>query len=70
MQKAPEFLEDDWTIGQKVMITVGPFRGFEGVIYLIDREKRIVRVKIIIIGRPTPVELPFSYMQPISGTET
>lgn len=51
--------DDSWRIGQKIQITDGPFIGFEGVIYLIDRKERFVRVKVDFFTRPTPVEVPF-----------
>jgi transcription termination/antitermination protein NusG len=57
--------DDPWYLGQKIQITAGPFVGMEGMIYLIDRKAGIVRVKINVFGRPTPVELPFSDIKPI-----
>lgn len=57
-----------WQLGQTVRIIDGPFKGMEGTIYLIDRKAQIVRVKIDFIGRPTPVELPFSYLKPVEKT--
>jgi len=56
--------DDLWHIGQRILVTDGPFKGMEGVIYLVDRKNQIVRVKISVFGRPTPVELPFSYLKP------
>lgn len=55
--------DDPWRIGQRVEIIDGPFVGFEGVIYLIDRRERIARVKVDFFTRPTPVEVPFSALQ-------
>ncbi len=59
-----EQFDDMWRLGLKIQIAAGPFAGFEGVIYLIDRKERIVRVKVNIWGRQTPVELPFSSLNP------
>jgi transcription termination/antitermination protein NusG len=52
-------LDDNWFINQRIEIIDGPFMGFEGVIYLIDREKKRLRVNINFWGRDTPVELNF-----------
>jgi len=65
MNKKFQYQDDPWYLGQKILITDGPFVGLEGVIYLIDRKGGKVRVKVSIFGRSTPVELPFSYLKPI-----
>jgi transcription termination/antitermination protein NusG len=67
MGKEVQNQDDAWQIGQKIEITDGPFIGFEGVIYLIDRKEHIVRVKVDFFTRPTPVELPFSFLKAIDG---
>ena len=67
MDKELQNHKDSWQLGQKIHITDGPFIGFEGVIYLIDRKERIVRVKIDFFTRLTPVELPFSFLKAIDG---
>ncbi len=67
MGKELQNQEDSWRIGQKIQIIDGPFIGFEGVIYLIDRKEHIVRVKVDFFTRPTPVELPFSFLKAIDG---
>ena len=67
MGKEVQNQDDAWQIGQKIQITDGPFIGFEGVIYLIDRKEHIVRVKVDFFTRPTPVELPFSFLKAIDG---
>jgi transcriptional antiterminator NusG len=58
-------LDDNWSINQRIEIIDGPFVGFKGVIYLIDREKKRLRVKINFYGRDTPVELNFSQIKPL-----
>ena len=55
--------DDAWRIDQKIQITAGPFIGFEGVISLIDRKERLVRVKIDFLTRPSLVEVPFSSLK-------
>jgi len=58
-------LNDNWNISQEIEIIDGPFNGFKGVIYFINREKMILRVKVNLWGRDTPVELNFSQIKPL-----
>ena len=51
--------EEDYHVGQKVMITEGPFSNFNGVIDEISRERKKLKVLVSIFGRPTPVEVEF-----------
>ena len=60
--------EDPWFLFQKVVITAGPFEGMEGVITLINRKEGLVRVSIDFFGRPTPVELSYSFIKPVAKT--
>ncbi len=52
-------LEKEYEIGQKVIITEGPFSNFNGTIDEINREKNKLKVLVSIFGRPTPVEVEF-----------
>ncbi|OGN13849.1 MAG: transcription termination/antitermination protein NusG [Candidatus Yanofskybacteria bacterium RIFCSPHIGHO2_02_FULL_43_22] len=45
--------------GDRVKITDGPFKDFDGKISEIDMEKGRVKVLVTIFGRETPVELDF-----------
>jgi len=56
-------LNENWNINQEIEIIDGPFNGFKGVIYFINREKMILRVKVNLWGRDTPVELKFSQIK-------
>ena len=56
-QQAAE--EEEYHVGQKVMITEGPFSNFNGVIDEISRERKKLKVLVSIFGRPTPVEVEF-----------
>ena len=56
-QQAAE--EEEYHVGQKVMITEGPFNNFNGVIDEISRERKKLKVLVSIFGRPTPVEVEF-----------
>ena len=52
-------LQEEFLVGQKVMITEGPFANFNGAIDEINREKQKLKVLVSIFGRPTPVEVEF-----------
>jgi len=47
----------DFTIGEVVSITDGPFKGFDGAISEIDEAKGKLKVLVNMFGRETPVEL-------------
>ncbi|MDD3035758.1 MAG: transcription termination/antitermination protein NusG [Candidatus Saccharimonadaceae bacterium] len=47
----------DFTVGEVVSITDGPFRGFDGSISEIDNQKGKVKVMVSMFGRDTSVEL-------------
>ncbi len=49
----------DVAVGDRVKITDGPFKDFDGKISEIDPEKGRVKVLVTIFGRETPVELDF-----------
>ena len=49
----------DVAVGDRVKITDGPFKDFDGKIAEIDPEKGRVKVLVTIFGRETPVELDF-----------
>ena len=52
----PEFTID-FEIGSTVKIVDGPFKGFEGRVSEIDKEKGKIKVLVNMFGRDTPVEL-------------
>lgn len=47
----------DFSIGQLVNITDGPFKGFDGSVGEIDESKGKLKVLVNMFGRETPVEL-------------
>lgn len=47
----------DFTEGEVVSITDGPFKGFDGAISEIDYQKGKLKVMVSMFGRDTPVEL-------------
>ncbi len=52
----------DFTEGESVKVTEGPFAGFVGQIEAIN-EKGKIKVNVSIFGRPTPVELDFTQVE-------
>lgn len=52
-------LDEEFVVGQKVLITEGPFSNFNGTVDEINREKGKLKVLVSIFGRPTPVEVEF-----------
>ena len=51
--------EDEFEVGQDVIVIDGPFANFKGKVDLVNLEKNQLRVMISILGRSTPVELGF-----------
>lgn len=47
----------NYTMGEIVNITDGPFKGFDGAINEIDTQKGKIKVLVSMFGRETPVEL-------------
>jgi len=47
----------DFTVGEVVSITDGPFKGFDGSVSEIDTAKGKLKVMVSMFGRDTPVEL-------------
>ena len=52
----PEFTID-FEIGANVKVVDGPFKGFEGKVSEIDKERGKIKVLVNMFGRDTPVEL-------------
>jgi transcriptional antiterminator NusG len=49
----------DFSVGESVTVVDGPFNNFSGTVEEINEEKAKVKVSVMILGRPTPVELDF-----------
>lgn len=47
----------DYSVGELVNITDGPFKGFDGSISEVDEQKGKIKVLVNMFGRETPVEL-------------
>ena len=49
-----------YRIGDKVRIMAGPFAAFTGKVEGINQSKLLLKVKVEIFGRRTPIKVPFS----------
>ena len=49
----------DFTEGESVRIKEGAFENFDGVVEEILPQKGLVRVSVVVFGRPTPVEVEY-----------
>ena len=53
----------DVVVGERVKISDGPFKDFDGKVSEVDVEKGRIKVLVTIFGRETPVELDFLQMK-------
>lgn len=72
-----DMMDDEYTvhysegfmIGEKVYITQGPLRNYQGRIRTVDRHRRIARLEIPVFGGMTPVEVGFGAVRRVSEEE-
>ena len=62
----PEFTID-FEIGTTVKVNDGPFKGFEGKVSEIDKERGKIKVLVNMFGRDTPVELDSLQIKKVEG---
>ncbi len=55
----------DYSVGEPVVVTDGPFKDLEGKVGEIDEEKGKIKVLVSMFGRETPVELDFLQIRKI-----
>lgn len=55
--------KEQFTIGNEVHVTEGPFSGFDGIIEKVDEEHERLTIMVSIFGRMTPVELGFDQVK-------
>ncbi len=58
-------LEVDFKVGDTIKIREGPFQNFEGNVDELVLNRGLVRVTVVIFGRPTQVELEYWQVEPI-----
>ena len=49
--------------GEVIRITDGPFNDFNGVVETVDFEKNRLRVSVLVLGKPTPIELSLTQVE-------
>lgn len=59
LQETEEKMEVPYEVGETVKVISGPFNDFSGLIEEVNKEKRKLKVKVMIFGRETPLELSF-----------
>ena len=55
-------------LGDTVRIMSGPFASFTGTIEGINQSKALLKVKVVIYGRNTPIKLNFADVKVVSAS--
>jgi len=63
--KRPD-LDITYNVGDHVRVKSGPFANFTGEVEDVDLDKRKVKMSVSIFGRPTPVQVDFSEVEPVA----
>ena len=62
------FIDLDVEVGDNIRVISGPFEGFMGVVEEITPDKQVLRARISMFGRDTPVELEFGQVDKLQLT--
>ena len=62
------FIDLDVEVGDSIRVISGPFEGFMGVVEEITPDKQVLRARISMFGRDTPVELEFGQVDKLQLT--
>ena len=57
--------KQDFSVGEEVLITAGPFATFNGEVDEIDLQKGRLKLSVQIFGRSTPVEVDFNQVEKV-----
>ena len=60
------YIDLDVKAGETVRVISGPFESFMGEVESIDKDRQVLKVKVSMFGRETPVELEFSQVAKLS----
>jgi len=63
VEQNAETFSTKYKVGDRALITKGPFEGNESVITDVNEKKGFVKVNINLLGRDTPIELDFSQIK-------
>lgn len=56
----------DFQVGDLVKIILGPFKGKDGVVEEVDVKKEVLKLRVDMFGRSTPVELEFNQVDKLN----
>lgn len=59
LQQEPEKLTVDFEKGEHVRVKEGSFENFEGTVEEVHPEKGMVKVTVMVFGRPTPIDFEY-----------
>ncbi|AGC66807.1 transcription termination/antitermination factor NusG [Candidatus Uzinura diaspidicola str. ASNER] len=65
LSEAEPQLRISFSLGEKVKVIEGPFKGFYGTIDTINEEKQRMSITVLIFGRKTPLDINFSQVDKI-----
>ena len=59
------YIDLDVEVGDTVRVISGPFEGFLATVEEIKKEKQILKVRVSMFGRETPVEVEFGQVDKV-----